>query len=372
MIRVPAQRDVTDRSRFRSRIIAGLLIGVAALVVGAWKLKTSRELLARRQHRAAQSSAASVHYEDRLFGRVMLKDVTVDRSRSGYLVHAGEVSIGPKRWRAVTLSTDRPKAALTIGIGEQVASSAQIKLRYVPTSGIASEWFLDLASQPLAPLIRRIGLDPGMAFNASRMLGSISLIVPNDPELNIRGTLSLLVDGCPKPTWPESKALIGETCSLWARIEPAADRSVWELPNVEVTLPLFTLSGTGRITLGEHPRFSIDVSGVRNCAQLRAHLPPSNYLELVKSHVEVSAANAAGKRPPDPAAESAELRIQMDLDDSPQGRRNVAWHLAPGCGLEELSQGTFAELALSHARASVPLRHKKQELLVREVGRYAH
>ena len=290
----------------------------------------------------------SADFECRPFGRITLKDVSVERSGSGYRVRAGELSLGPKRWPSVTLSIEKPKTALTIGIGEQV--SAPLGVRYIPTPGVASEWVFDIASQPLALLSKRLGIDPGVQFDASRIVGNISTIVPDDPQRKIRGNLAVLVDGCPRPSWPDSMALIGATGSLAARIEPAADRSSWALPHVEVTLPLFSLTGTGKITFGEHSRFAIDVSGMRDCAQLRAHLPPSSYLELVKSHIETNSANRAVGPSRDPAAESAELRLQMDLDDSPLGRRNVAWHLSSGCGLKELSEGTFADLELPRTR----------------------
>ena len=293
----------------------------------------------------------NVDYEDRLFGRVALKDVIVKRSGSGYLLRAGELSLGSKRWQAVTLSIEKPKVALTIGIGEQVASTAQIQLRYMPTRGIASEWVLDIVSQRLAPLIRRIGVDPGTTFDASRIVGSISIIVPDDPQRKLRGTLALLVDGFIKPHWPDATALIGETGSLGARIEPAADRSSWALTHVEATLPLFSLTGTGKITFGDCSRLAIDVSGARNCAQLRAHMPPSKYLEQVESHLETNSAKSLAKDSGDLALESAELRLQLDLDDFSQGRRNIAWHLTPGCGLKELSEGTLANLTLPRAQA---------------------
>jgi len=293
----------------------------------------------------------SVDYECRPFGRITLKDVIVERTGSGYRLRAGELSLGPKRWQAVTLSIEKPKTVLTIGIGGQVANSARIDLRYIPTPGVASEWVLDIASQPLAPLIESFGIDPGAKFDTSRIVGNVSMIVPDDPQRKTRGNLALLVDGCPKPSWSDSTALIGATGSLAARIEPAADRSSWDLPDVEVTLPLFSLTGTGKITFGEHSRLTIDVSGTRNCAQLRAHLPPSSYLELVKSNIETSHANRAAGLSGDLAAASVELRLQMVLDDSPLGKHNVAWHLSSGCGLKELSEGAFVGLELPRAHA---------------------
>jgi hypothetical protein len=288
----------------------------------------------------------SVEYAHKVFGNLLLEDLQLDPRDDSTIVRAKRVNVGAARWQDVAFSVHRRNEMLEVGLGDGSVKTALVQLGYFPSTRGASQWTLTATHQPARALGQQLGWDPGPEFDASFAVGSLSFIVPDDPTRRIRGSMQLTFDGWPKPGWADADALLGSTMSLLARIEPEQNMRRWNLPHVEASLSLFSLTGTGRIEFGDRPSVALDLTGTRNCAQMNAHLAASSYLNRVKTFLEQEPATKATAHRAFRLVELVPLRLQLFAEASASGRRNVAWHLEPGCGLPELSKGSFMPLEL--------------------------
>jgi hypothetical protein len=266
-----------------------------------------------------------VEYADRLWSHVTLTDVSLTAVESGYAVRAEELSIGPKHWTGVMFTVEKPKTVVLFHFAGVKPGGRPFELRYVPTPGVATEWILEIPSQPLSALEI-----PGIStLSCARATGVLSLVVPENAQLKMRGRLQSVADDCEGPSWPDSSALFGGSVSMALSVVPEEDHSAWDLPSVEFTSSMFELRGKGRLVLKEEPELTWDVSGSRSCTQLEANLSPSRYLNQVKAFM--SAAKGAG------AAKRAQVTLSMraKVRGSATLERNLTWHLSGNCGIED-------------------------------------
>lgn len=292
---------------------------------------------------AVRLADVSVEYEHRFFGRVALEGVTLESQQGLEVVRAAQVQLDAAKWQNVTLAVRRRNRLIEVGLGDTSVQDAKAVLGYFESSRGASQWALTVSHQSARRFGQNIGWDPGPAFDATTIGGSLTFVVPDDPALKIRGSLQAAFDLWPKPAWPEIDAVMGNTTSVFARLEPSNDLRHWALAKVSLSQSLYTLEGAGRLNLDDHPTLLFDVSGARNCAQLQAHLPPSIYLENVKRYLEPSHAGAAVATGDSKSLEEVTIRLQLSATNPKNSTDHMGWHLSPGCGMAELLDGQFVQ-----------------------------
>jgi hypothetical protein len=196
-----------------------------------------------------------------------------------------------------------------------------------------------LPHRPLGELRRALGhRTPVSDDAAARIAGTLSWIVPEDVRLPTRGSCRFVLDGWPRPPWPDASALTGSSGAIAAAIAPSPVNDELRLERVEVSAALFDLRGNGTITLGGAPRIALSTSGRRTCAELSRGLPPSRHREAVRSFLgpgalgALPASNAAGR-----AEDWVELSLRVELELGATGDLRFLWHLSPGCGLPEMT-----------------------------------
>ncbi len=289
-----------------------------------------------------------VDYEDASVGHLSLAGTRLEHRAEELVVRATQLAFNGQHWNDVTLAISHPKTVVRIGLGEAAPTAPQLEVRYVPSLGKAAEWMLNVPSQPLGSLLGRLGAGVATPADSSRVAGTLSAIVFDDATTPSRANVALVVDNWFVPAWPQASALTGKSGSIGARLSPSGDGRSWKLTRVEVGAAIFSLTGTGTLTLGEPSRLSFEVNGARSCAQLAAHLPVSTYREKAMSFLERAkqATGAASREPPDAVMTAEEqtvrLRLSVELTMGVRGHSNFTWHLTAGCGLDELKgQGTF-------------------------------
>ncbi|MGE5788873.1 MAG: hypothetical protein ACM3ZE_30065 [Myxococcales bacterium] len=282
----------------------------------------------------------NVEYSQRVFGKLSLAGVRVERNAGIVTVNAAEARLGRGRWRDVLFSVHRRNQMIEIGVSDASPTTATTQIGYFPSArGGGSQWTVTFVHQPVRPMAQRLGWELGAEFDATSAAGSLSFVVPREASQPIRGLLQMIVDRWPRPKWPESEALLGGAGSFLARIVPSDDLQRWELVHTDVSLSLFTMTGTGRILFGPTPSVAFDVQGTRTCAQIQGNTPPSTYLDRVNHYLEQAGASVAERR-----ATQASLRLQVFAENG--GKQNVAWRLEPACGLSEMTEGSFISLEL--------------------------
>lgn len=280
-----------------------------------------------------------VEYSQRLFGKLTLHRVYVERKQDALVVRTDEVALGAARWQNALFSLRRRNQMIEVGLANESPSDAQAQLGYFPSSRGLSQWTLSLKHQPARSLASSLGWELGEEFEATRVAGTLSFVVPEDPARPFRGLLQLVIDRWVHPKWPDGEAFLGNTASFLARIVPSEDPSHWDLKHVDVSLSIFSMIGSGRVSFGPEPRLDFDVRGTRTCAQIQGNTAPSRYLDQVNAYLDSSAEDPTRRR-----SESAAMRLQVSAERA--GKRNVAWQLEQGCGLAEIKQGEFLQLQL--------------------------
>lgn len=332
--------------------VRGALFGAKGAQVDKCQLRFTGEpstifdgLLALRVWNQSSISVGEVNaeYSHPIFGKLSLVGVRVERTGDTLIVRATEARLGAASWQDVFFSVHRRNQMIEVGVSDASPKTAQIQLGYFPSArGGGSQWTLTFTHQPVRPMAQRLGWELGSAFDSTSAAGSLSFAIPADKTQKVRGLLQMIVDRWPRPNWPESEALLGGAGSFLARILPSEDMLRWELVHTEFSTSIFTLVGTGRISLGARPTIAFDVQGTRTCAQIQGNVPPSVYLNSVNQFLEPSsAADAPARR-----AEQAGLRLQLFAENAPNGTQRAAWRLEPGCGLSEMTEGTFTKLDL--------------------------
>lgn len=281
-----------------------------------------------------------VEYSQRVFGKLTLSHVRVERKQDVLVVRADSAGLGAARWQDVFFSVRRRNQMIEVGLANESPADAAAQLGYFPSSRGLSQWTLSLKHQPARSLAHQLGWDLGEEFEPTRVGGTLSFVVPQDPARPVRGLLQLVIDRWARPDWPDSEAIFGNTASFLARIVPSDDLSHWDLKHVDVSLSIFSLIGSGRVSFGPDPRLAFDVRGTRTCAQIQGNTAPSRYLDQVNAYLDASAGDTNQRR-----GETAAMRLQVSAERA-SAKRNVAWQLEPGCGLSASKQGEFLELQL--------------------------
>jgi hypothetical protein len=290
--------------------------------------------------------SVALEYAHPLLGRVVLEGATSSANGARRDLHADSVRIGTTTWHDVSLAVQRRNRLLELGVGSGPIPEARIHFGYFPPSRGASQWTLTIVHQPARSFGQQLGWDPGVAFEPSFIGGTVALVVPERPGLEPRGSIQAVIDNWPKPEWPDADALFGSTASFFARVEPAADRRVWNLPEVDLSQALFSLKGTGRLTFGSPPSLLFDLSGARSCAQLESNLPASSYADQVKRYLATCPPGTAPSACDARRREQVTVRVQLAAVDLAKSVHRVAWHLEAGCGLTERNSGEFVPMDL--------------------------
>jgi hypothetical protein len=259
-------------------------------------------------------------YEHRPLGKLHLSGVELERHGDALEIKAAQARLGDAAWRNVGLSLERRKGAAIILFGGQ-ADQKGIELDCFPSQGGTARWLLDVPHGPVRPWLQRLGLDLGDDFAAARAAGSLSLDIPDEETRPVHGRVQLVIDDWPLFAPADAEPMLGRSFSLLSNVVASADGLAWELPRVELTMPVFSLVGKGSLRLGRDKRLVLDVQGERTCRLLRGLLPPSRPLDQVRQFL-------AGKA----QDQSAKLAIGWDTA-SPKGLFRPTLHFVPGCGL---------------------------------------
>ncbi|HET9957705.1 MAG TPA: hypothetical protein VFQ61_24575, partial [Polyangiaceae bacterium] len=212
-----------------------------------------------------------------------------------------------------------------------VSGAARVTLRYIASQSGAAEWAIDVPNQSLGMVLS--GLESGSTqVPADARAGMVtSVVIPDDPHTVPVANAQLILDRWPRPNWPEASALTGASGAISLRVAPDSAVGSFRVTRLEVAAALFALSGAGSLDFRSGLRLRAQARGSRSCQELAALLPASVYREKVRAYV--------GSHTKD---ERVELSLSIDLQDT-AARENAeqtglrfAWHLAAGCGLEEL------------------------------------
>jgi hypothetical protein len=275
-----------------------------------------------------------IDYQHRVLGVVRFEGVTLSSSGSALRLHAEQARIGGFAWSDVRLAITARKDSFVIGWGGEV-DAARLQLSCFPSAGGSSRWLLNLLHQPARPLLGRLGWDLGEALAGASLAGGISLDVPDDSAAPPQGRVHLVLDGWPLGAPAAARAVLGSTVSLLSNLVPAVDGAGWQLPRVEITMPVFSLVGKGHVQLGRQPSLAIEAEGERSCRELRALLPPSTVREQVEGFLAARSVPSRKSQgvPPPPAR--LELRVSAGAGAGYQQK----WNFRPGCGLPAWVEG---------------------------------
>ena len=279
-------------------------------------------------------------YRHRSLGHLALEGVERTAGEGSFI--AKRLFLGPAGWSDTPFSLEARSRALEVRLGAAGDSGPQATAKYLASDGRAAEWILEVPYQSFAALGRSLGLSSWSRDDSSRITGTFSWIVPDDPSLTSRGSLHFVIDGWHEPHWPEANVLTGSSGSLGAVVVPAPDGLGFRLERVEVAAASFDLTGSGTIATAAKPEIRFQATGRRTCGELVRHLPPSRYRDAVLATLGVT-----DEQFPTAATESdhsngtqtgwveLELRVELSLEQG--GSARFRWHLTPGCGLSELS-----------------------------------
>ncbi len=285
-----------------------------------------------------------VEYEHPLVGRISWRDLSMPTLGEGseLALRAGRVSVAGETFANVSYAVARRGDFLEVGLGAASLREAKVKLsQYVPRGG-GTRWVFSIVYQPLSELLGRLGWWGGPEVEATGVVGSVTLgKEPDEPRT--KGYLSLTFDRWPGPDWPEANAFLGRTGAMYARIE-ADEPWRFDLPYVEITLPLFRVTGPGRLTpLGTGALARFEVAGRAICRVLAAHAAPSVYRDALVAFMDAHPEAASVDRAESPFVE---LRAQLDAARGLPSRASLAIEVSGGCGLDARSSSPFASLSL--------------------------
>lgn len=275
----------------------------------------------------------SVDYRHRDAGSLAFEGITVRGEGEPWKLRADTLRLGSASWSDVAFAVGRARRTLEVTLGADPAALPRATATYVPSDGRASEWRVLIPHQPLGGFAAAAGLGIAPHDARARIGGTLSWITPEAPERGPRGSFRFVLDGWPRPPWPEAAALTGSSGSLAAVLVPSPDSGGFRLERVEIAAALFELRGAGSITAGKTMSGSIQASGRRTCGELASSLPPSRHRELVRGFLG-DGADPKGAAPGGRAAEFVELSLRLELFGGSGGAPGFYWRLTPGCGLE--------------------------------------
>lgn len=276
------------------------------------------------QQLAKSGAPFSLRYSQTPFGDLTLNGARLTTGEGGgYQVHADTLALGAETWPDLDFSLRRRVETIELVQAPNGGFKA-IEVSYTKGRG-AALWSLTLPHQSARAALAHYA--PELTFEDDRaaLLVSLSLVVPHTRDQPVRGRLELVLDGWPKPDWPDAKVLFGDTLSLGGRVEPGPGGASWAIEDVQLSTLLFSLKGRGQIEWRRTPALRLDATGTLTCRQLDANLGPSVYRDQVRRYLAAAP----------PAAKAGEVALSLHLDiDARAGRREVLFRLGKGCGLE--------------------------------------
>jgi hypothetical protein len=280
----------------------------------------------------------SVDYRHRSLGHLALQGVERTDGEGAFV--AKRFALGRTSWSGTPFSFETHGGALEVRLGAAGGSQPRATATYMVSDGRAAEWILEVPYQSFAALGRSLGAGSWTNDDPSRITGTVSWVVPDDPALAPSGSFHFVIDRWDEPPWPEASALTGSSGSLGGAVVLAPDGLGFRLERVEVAAASFDLTGSGTITIAEKPELRLQASGRRTCAELARHLPPSRYRDTVRATLGLT-----NEQPPTAATDSrpsngteaawVELGLAIVLSLDPGGSASFRWYLTPGCGLVE-------------------------------------
>lgn len=277
-----------------------------------------------------------VEYAHPLLGKLRLEDLRFASGTTSSSMTATQVELGAVRLQATRMAVDDSGNMLELRLQDAAVS---LELRYFRPSSRGALWTLRVPNQPLIPLARLFGWQPGSGFEQTRVGGLLSFQPATHAAEHTPGQLQLVFDEWPKPDWPEAAALLGNVAAFSASLEPTSDRSAWELSQVKLSLLVFSLLGRGHLAGGPNASLTLELQGARSCTTLQQLLPPSSYRARVQQHL---AGNPIGM--PDsgtaPAEEAAHLQLRLALH---RQTASASWRLHPACGIGKLASDASAD-----------------------------
>ena len=192
-----------------------------------------------------------------------------------------------------------------------------------------TRWLLSLPHQPLWPVAHVLGIDLPSEYASTRISGGLSFDVGAGPNPVPHGRVQLVLDRWPLGVPEDRTALWGTTLSLLSNVVRTGDGTTWDLPRVEISGPVFNLTGQGRVDWSLSPRLVLKAAGERTCKQLAVLLDPGDLRDRVSRLVANPAASESAKV-------DTKLLMELQVDRrSPFHAGKTAWHLSSACGIQE-------------------------------------
>jgi hypothetical protein len=285
----------------------------------------------------------NVRYRHPVLGKLELDTVAVLATEPTWVLSVGTTRLGARVYRDAVVGVFERQDFFEFSLGTSTMNDARFRLAQYGSPARGSTWNLQLVHQGLPDLLEALEWRHVAGLENTSVVGQLTLVHSSSND-TLRGSLQLTFDQFPQPSFRESEAILGRSASLFLRLARTGKEGfTFDAPYVEGNSSLFTLHGTGRLSLfGEHSSLAFDVRGQSPCSLLASQLPPSGY----RAQLEATLAEPAKPRISTPQQTSLPLRIQLEATSTAEDTRNLALELGAGCGIEAQTVGTFRSLAL--------------------------
>jgi hypothetical protein len=155
----------------------------------------------------------SVDYRHRSLGHLALQGVERTDGEGAFV--AKRFALGRTSWSGTPFSFETHGGALEVRLGAAGGSQPRATATYMVSDGRAAEWILEVPYQSFAALGRSLGAGSWTNDDPSRITGTVSWVVPDDPALAPSGSFHFVIDRWDEPPWPEASALTGSSGSGW-------------------------------------------------------------------------------------------------------------------------------------------------------------
>jgi hypothetical protein len=273
---------------------------------------------------------ARLEYTDTSGRKLRADGVTFALGQRRDHLHAQSLHVLGATFRDVHVWASRPSTVLELRLARQEEEPKAPTLTVSSRSGEAVEWALDIPSQPFPQWANRLGLGFDETWSSAVFVGVGSLIVPESSARPARGDLRFTIDNWHRPSWPDAALLMGRSGAVALRMSPGPE-ATHAITRVEVAAGLFSLVGTGQLSLGQPNRLTFDAQGELACERLHAHLPASVYRDLVQAHLDQRPQGAANRT-------SVRLALAVRAEAPSLLPLSFRWHLHAGCGLPEMNE----------------------------------
>jgi hypothetical protein len=267
---------------------------------------------------------ADVTYQDRVVGLLSLKGATLKRGPS-LRIEARRLEVGKGSWPDVVLWIEKRNQMIAVYPCGQPSEDHCAFLANFSTKEGTLQWDTRIVSQKLGPLARRLGWNLGREFDLTQVSGTLSLSKDDPTSALSRNSAQFIFDRWPMPAWPQTESLLGTTLSFFANVKTSPDFLHFTFPKIELTMPLYSLAGSGELHLDQGGKLIIDSAGTRTCAQLRERMAPSPFKDQVAKFLDDH---------PQKSTEATRLGLRFEVANRPEAKPVISWHFDPGCGLD--------------------------------------